>query len=689
MERTDLGAEFKMKRMFLFVFSVGLYFTLTTSPLQGQEINQVARQSGDAILGANPCGTVQVNVLTHRNNNYRTGANLNETCLNWDNVNSTMFGKLFTLSVRGQVYAQPLIVTNYQIHNAVRNAEEVHNVVFIATMENWVYAFDADGGNTDTPGGSPRPLWSTELGPPLPVSRIPKDVGAKLQKYNIEPFVGITSTPVIDPGTNMMFVVTKIAQPSPVQVDCDGEVAIPKCPVDYWIIALNLRNGDVQKSLKITLPPPEPTQIHPPKGKFCSRYPDNRKVTDDDAARINLQRPALLLTRKDPFRYIYLGFGSHQDAPCPMYHGMLIRIDFDSTSLSLSQYEYTFFASKQGETDPVHFLIFHDEKKLGKGGIWQAGNGPAADETGNVYVMTGNGTFKKGEEFGSNFLKLSADLHTVDWFAPSNVKLLDTDTLDIDLGSSGPVLIPGTNQLVGGGKQSKLYLLNRLKLGGLAPPIQQFWAAAQPWSISFLKGWFPISLIPAAFATGYHHIHGAPAVWGSPDEMHPENVLKRSIYVWPERESLKSFQYKKDTAAEDGKFIPKPIVIGPEGAPHGMPGGMLSISANGMHDGILWAALPLHDDAWVDIVRGELRAFKITADGTTLDAAWTSYCADKSDVFTFAKYVPPTVANGKVYLATFSGFVSVYGLRNQGADAPPSDPSCKVGKPAGPGHKMK
>jgi hypothetical protein len=99
-------------------------------------------------------------------------------------------------------------------------------------------------------------------------------VGAKLQKYNIEPFVGITSTPVIDLGTNMMFVVAKIAKPGPVQVDCDGEVAIPKCPVDYWIFALNLRNGDIQKSLKISLPPPEPTQIHPAKGKFCSGYRD-------------------------------------------------------------------------------------------------------------------------------------------------------------------------------------------------------------------------------------------------------------------------------------------------------------------------------------------------------------------------------------------------------------------------------
>jgi hypothetical protein len=115
---------------------------------------------------------------------------------------------------------------------------------------------------------------------------------------------------------------------------------------------------------------------------------------------------------------------------------------------------------------------------------------------------------------------------------------------------------------------------------------------------------------------------------------------------------------------------------------------MLSVSANGMKDGILWAALPLHDDAWVDIVRGELRAFRITPDGTSLEPAWTSYCADENDRFTFAKYVPPTVANGKVYLATFSGFVSVYGLRSA-PPTPHSTPDCKVHEPDNRGHKMK
>jgi hypothetical protein len=142
-------------------------------------------------------------------------------------------------------------------------------------------------------------------------------------------------------------------------------------------------------------------------------------------------------------------------------------------------------------------------------------------------------------------------------------------------------------------------------------------------------------------------------------------------------------------AVRDGKFITKPAVLGPKGAPHGMPGGFLSISANGMQDGILWATLPLHDDAWVDIVRGELRAFRINPDGTKLEAAWTSYCADENDRFNFAKYVPPTVANGRVYLATFSGFVSVYGPRKPPPGAHPAGPDCQVHEPDARGHKRK
>ncbi len=641
-----------------------------------------------------PCPAT-VNVLTHRNNNYRTGANLQETCLTPDKVKPESFGKLFTYAVEGRVYAQPLIVTHLRIHNEANGgAIETHNVVFIATMENWVYAFDADGGNQGKQFKAPRPLWRKHLGPPLPVNRIPKDIGALLDQYNIEPYVGITSTPVIDLPANTMFLVAKIAVPVAVQVDCGNQVATADCPVENRIYAIDIRTGEVRDGVTIKLPPPEPEQTDPANKNPCRGYPDKRHPSDMDAARINLQRPALLLTGPPGKPHIYLGFGSHQDAPCPMYHGMVIRFDYDSAStgtrLTQFQPDHPFLMSKQGETDPPILGIFHDQKKLGKGGVWQAGNGPAADEDGNVYVMTGNGTYNPGEEFGSNFVRLNPalDENKVDWFAPSNVRILDTDTFDVDLGSSGPVLLPGTNQVVGGGKEGRLYLLNRASLGHKGHPVQQF-MAARPWSVSVIYHVIPISLIPAASATGFHHIHGAPAFWGDPGAPPGGNTWKSSLYVWPERDHLKSFTYSKDSPQRDGRFDTHPAKIGPKGAPHGMPGGFLSISAApGSDDGILWATLPLHDDAWVDIVRGELRAFHITRDGTKLDPIWTSYCTDENDRFNFAKYVPPTVANGRVYLATFSGFVSVYGPRQAPAGSKVLGPGCPVHETAAPGHGM-
>src|SRR5580704_8658058 len=207
--------------------------------------------SGGASL---PCTPQKlVDVLTHRNNNFRTGANLDETCLTPDNVNAKTFGKLFTLSVRGQIYAQPLIATSVEIQGQTRN------VLYVATMENWIYAFDADG--TVDPAGNRSPLWERSLGPPLPVNRIPRDIGAALGKYNIEPVIGITSTPVIDRETGTVFLVAKIAKITKPEVTCDNQVSTLECPVVSTIFALDLRTGDVRDSQDIRLPPPELTQI--------------------------------------------------------------------------------------------------------------------------------------------------------------------------------------------------------------------------------------------------------------------------------------------------------------------------------------------------------------------------------------------------------------------------------------------
>jgi hypothetical protein len=273
----------------------------------------------------------------------------------------------------------------------------------------------------------------------------------------------------------------------------------------------------------------------------------------------------------------------------------------------------------------------------------------------DIYVMTGNGSFDPAKkQFGSSFVKLSPDLIPIDWFAPANVAALNL--LDIDLGSAGPMLLPDTDELVGGGKEGKLYLVSRSKLGGqqqhtwlhdkLDPPMQSF-QAARRWRLSWLS-WFPF-----LFNAGYHHIHGSFVYWNSAEN-------GPTIYVWPEEDRVKAYRYNPAT-----KFNSTPVqgVMGNKG----MPGGFLSISGNGSRDGILWGAIPFDDDAWVGIVRGTLRAF----DANTLKLLWSTDQDDPGDYFDFAKYVPPTIANGKVYLATFSDRLNVYGLHSPVATAGP------------------
>lgn len=680
--------------------------------IQAKTVFRALLLTGSAVvLPAQTCpSSSTVDVLTHRNNNFRTGANLHETCLTWAKLDRIR--KLFRFQVDGQVYAQPLVVTNFSIRDRLTGSTLTRNVVFIATMENWIYAYDADGRNKPV-GDVQVPYWGMRLtipsqsdgsmieALPVPVDRIPWDAGAaQFGQFNIEPWVGITSTPVIDRKTETMFLVAKVAAPAP--SSCSQMPSTPECPVENWIFAIDLREGTIRDQVKIDLGTPEDLQVDNPTGCTPYHLHDKRTklvTTKNDANRIHMQRAALLLTGDAPQLQIYLGFGSHQDAPCPMYHGMMVRFDFNTSTSKLTQYQnpsnphpFAFFVTRKGETDPPVLSVFHHEDLLGKGGIWQAGNGPAADHEGNIYVMTGNGTYKPGEEFSNNILKLSPklDQKTAEYFAPPDVKLLTTDVLDVDLGASGPVLIPGTDQVFGGGKQGKLYVIKKTGVDRKLPMVQGFWAA-KGWSPSWthltvrkFELYFPISLLLPLFATGYHHIHGAPAYWGDPGEANPQGILTRALYVWPERDNLRSFGYRKQPG-QDGKFITKPLAKGPH-APPGMPGGALSISADGVQNGILWASLPLNEDAWVKIVRGRLVAFKINPDGTSPDGAklkvaWSSYCADPYDDFYFAKYAPPTVANGRVYLPTFSGFVNVYGVPDTSVGTPP-DPDCKTPRPA-------
>jgi outer membrane protein assembly factor BamB len=520
-----------------------------------------------AFLAALPARSA--NVLTQHNDAARTGANLEETQLTPAKVSSG-FGKLFARHVDGQIYAQPLVVSGIEMPG-----KGVHNVVYVATMENNVYAFDADDADEE------RYFWKINLGQPVPHAHIPEALVAAITGYNIKPSIGITSTPVIDPATKRMWVVAKTFESPDIK--------------HYHLVCLDITTGQQLGSS------PE------------IQATEDKAVLQADTA---LQRPGLLLANGT----IYLAFGSHQDGGD--YNGWVVA--FDSSTLAK---KYAFC------TTPG--------KDSGMGGIWQSGNGPAADADGNLYVMVGNGLFDAANhQYGTSFVKLSPELKVLDSFTPWNYKKL-TDQ-DLDLGSAGPMLLPGSDQLVGGGKEGWLFLLARNQMGHLQPkhstaPALQRFKVSDHWSLTWFSWLFPVF--------GYHHIHGSPVYWQS-------SQLGPVVYVWPEQTHLKAFRYDPVT-----HFQVKPAATGPK-APKGMPGGFLSISANGDHDGILWATSPLAKDALIETVPGVLRAF----DAITLQQLWSSATNAPEDVFNFAKDCPPTVANGKVYLATFSDRLNVYGL---------------------------
>jgi outer membrane protein assembly factor BamB len=508
------------------------------------------------------------NVLTHHNDPARTGANLEETALTPATV-TNRFGKLFARHVHGQIYAQPLVVSGIEVSNKVRN------VVYVATMENDVYAFDADDPDDESY------LWRAKLGTPVPYNEIPEPLVGEFTGYNINPSIGIASTPVIDPVKRRMWVATKI-------FGQDGTK-------HYFLKCLDITTGQVVGS------------------SSDIGTNENNVVLQ---AKYALQRPALLLANNT----IYLAFGSHQDIK--PYSGWVVAFDADTLAL-----KHTYCVTPGDDN--------------GMGGIWQSGSGPAADSQGNIYFMTGNGTFDGAKtNLSTSFIKLGPDLKLLDWFTPWNYQRLSDE--DLDLGSSGPMLLPGSDQLVGGGKQGWLYLLDCNHMGNLqqrhaTPPALQEFKASDHWTLTWLSWLFP--------AFGYHHIHGSPVYW---------NSAQRGplVYVWPEQTHLKAFSY--DPTAH---FQKKPVLKGPK-APKGMPGGFLSVSANGDHDGILWTTSPLSEDALTDTVRGVMRAF----DALTLQQLWSTDKNTPDDLFNFAKNCPPTVANGKVYLATFSDRFNVYGL---------------------------
>ncbi len=358
-------------------------------------------------------------IYTNKNDNSRTGLNAQETVLTPQNVNVNSFGKLFSYAIDGKVQAQPLYVANVFIPHPQHGAAGTYNVVYFATANDSVYAYDADGKVTGT-------LWKTSfINPP---SVVPVPGSCAVANVSI---IGITPTPVIDPATNTMYVHARTLEGQ--TTACSGTYV-------HRLHALDITTGAEKVG--------GPVEIHasvPGTGAGSV----NGMVAFDP--RKENSRPGLLLSQgsDDENGVVYLATASNEDTE--PYHGWILG--YDSQTL---QQKYVFCTTPNGSA----------------GGVWQMGGGLAADSAGNLFVQTGNGTFDSNGDVGMSVLKLtpeSGKLMLTDSYTPSNFSTLNHQ--DWDISSGGLLLLPdqaGTTPhlMVGGGKEGTIYVMNRDKLGG-------------------------------------------------------------------------------------------------------------------------------------------------------------------------------------------------------------------------------
>jgi uncharacterized protein (TIGR03437 family) len=385
-----------------------------------------------AILGAQA-------VLTANYDNARTNANLSETILTPGNVGPNSFGKLFALSVDGQIYAQPLYMPALTIGGAA------HNVVFVATMRNSVYAFDAD-----TPAA---PLWTVNLGPSIPSSTF--DI-PDVPYRDIQPEIGILGTPVIDASTGTLYVVAGT-------LASVGEKSVPQ----YSLHALDVTNGEERFGAPVAI-----------SGAVTGIGDASISgVVQFDPAQ-HIQRPGLALANG----IVYIAFGSHNDLT--PFHGWLFAYSASDVRQQLA--------------------VFNPTPNGSGGAFWQSGRAPAIDAAGNIYVVSSNGDTDGVTSFADSVLRLNpTSLALADWFAPSNVDALNSS--DDDLGALGAVLIPNTTFAITGGKEGLLYLLNEEKLGNLNSTDEQIPQKFQP--VSF--GIFNAALWTRSNGNATLYLHGA------------------------------------------------------------------------------------------------------------------------------------------------------------------------------------
>ena len=521
------------------------------------------------LLALIPNSHAAVDVLTQHNDVARMGANLNETVLTPAKVNASGFGKIFSHAVDGYVYAQPLLLSDVVIPG-----KGTHNIVIVATEHDSVYAFDAD----DSDGNNAGPLWQVSfINLAAGVTTVPTgDVGSG----DIVPEIGITSTPVIDPTTGTLYVEVKTKEPSNKYV--------------HRLHALEVATGAER--------PGSPVQITASIKGTGDGNNGAGSVPFNGLREMNRPGLALVTPTGHTRPLVYLAYASHGDnGP---YHGWILG--YDTQTLQLSQ-------------------VFNTTPNGGLGGIWMAGCGPAFDSNGNLYVITGNGTFSPAQgNYGDSFLKISTEssgLVLADYFTPFNQDALNST--DADLGSGGAVVLPDSvgsaahpHLLVGCGKEGKIYLLDRDSMG-------HFHAGNDTQIVQSLAG----------------KIGGT---WSTPA------FYKNRLYYQGSGDVLKSLPFA------NGKLTG--VIQSQSTTAFGFPGATPSISANGDTNGIAWV---LQTDAYGSRGTAVLHAYN--AENLAVELYHSNQRGTRDVPGPAVKFTLPTVANGKVYVGSGTA-LSVYGL---------------------------
>lgn len=528
-----------------------------------------------------------VNVLTSRNDTARTAANLNEKVLTTRNVNAQSFGRLFSRPVDGQIWSQPLYVSNV-------NGK---NLVFVATEHNSVYAFDADDTRENAP-----PVWTKNLGPTVPAS----DTQCGL----LGPEVGITATPVIDPASKTI-----------------------------WFTTRNKENGQfLHKLHALDIATGAPRAGSP--RVITAQAPGTGDASSGGMVRLdglrNMQRPGLLKVGNR----IFIAFASLCDIR--PYHGWVLG--YDATTL---------------EQTHVHVTTPNGSA----GGIWSGGVGINADENGDIYYVSGDvygpttGEFGGANNLGNSMVHLKdtgSKLELVTKFTPFDTRT--QSPRDRSLGNGGGILIPGTHLMVAGDKRGIHFLVDRDDMGGSADQDGQI---VQKWQA-----------VPDV--TTHGGTHSGTAFY--------KKGTGGTYYMWGIGDNLRAYKF-------DGQKFDTRALVNPE-TKIGFPGGAISISANGEQDGtaVLWAIRGKRTSPGLAASTGAGVLAAFDANDITKQL-WSSDDVASDQLGTAAKFNPPTIANGRVFVGTASNQLVVYGLKNGSTTPDPNaqnpDPGTEPGNPTG------